>query len=416
MGEDRFTYRYCDVVGADDRTDCDTATVTVTKKPPGGGRRPRHRHCPGRAHRHQGRGQRPQRRRARHPQVAGADRPAPKGEARPQSDGKIEYRPGPAFTGVDSFQYDYCGGPVVINAARDCRPATVTVDVGQPPQITSVTPNPTPPNREVVVTGTTGPCREGTLRLRIPQPGQDDVEVAVTAGQDGRFEAPLKVPGGTFVGTYTLELRVDCAGRERVAKATLEVRNQRPDAVDDRAQTAKGRSVTIDVTGNDTDPDGDDGYRTSVEATQPANGGTEVLSGDRVRYTPDDAFGGGEDPFTYTLCETVDANGGKDCDSATVTVTVIGGRTRCRSTTPTRPPCGTSRCRFWSPRTTSSRTRPSWRSGPPRRTARPSSRNSPGRPHPVHPLRLHRHGQLHLRLLPLGGRRDRQGGLPSSPR
>ena len=149
-----------------------------------------------------------------------------------------------------------------------------------------------------------------------------------------------------------------------------------------------------------------------MEATQPANGGTEVLSGDRVRYTPDDAFGGGEDPFTYTLCETVDANGGKDCDSATVTVTVIGGRTRCRSTTPTRPPCGTSRCRSWSPRTTSSRTRPSWRSGPPRRTARPSSRNSPGRPHPVHPLRLHRHGQLHLRLLLLGGRRDRQGGLP----
>ena len=210
MGEDRFTYRYCDVVGADDRTDCDTATVTVTSSleavdDPG-------------IVTVQG-----------EPiaiKVMANDRNAgeldiPKLQVRtdpPPGRGPAPVRrhdrvpPGPAFTGVDSFQYDYCGGPVVINAARDCRPATVTVDVGQPPQITSVTPNPTPPNREVEVTGTTGPAGRGTLRLRIPQPGQDDVEVAVT-GQDGRFEAPLKVPGGTFVGTYTLELRVDCAGR-----------------------------------------------------------------------------------------------------------------------------------------------------------------------------------------------------------
>ena len=222
VGEDRFTYRYCDVVGADDRTDSrhrhgdrdrspaeavdDPGIVTVQGEPIAIKVMANDRNA----------GE------LDIPKLQVRTDPAPQGEARPQSDGTIEYRPGPAFTGVDSFQYDYCGGPVVINAGGIACPATVTVDVGQPPQITSVTPNPTPPNREVEVTGTTGPCREGTLRLRIPQPGQDDVEVAVTAGQDGRFEAPLKVPGGTFVGTYTLELRVDCAGRERVAKATLE--------------------------------------------------------------------------------------------------------------------------------------------------------------------------------------------------
>ena len=144
----------------------------------------------------------------------------------------------------------------------DCRPATVTVDVGQPPQITSVTPNPTPPNREVEVTGTTGPCREGTLRLRIPQPGQDDVEVAVDRLPGRQVRGAAEGSWGTFVGTYTLELRVDCARRERVAKATLEVRNQRPVAVDDRAQTA--RAARSPSTSPATTP-----IRTATTATGP---------------------------------------------------------------------------------------------------------------------------------------------------
>ena len=97
--------------------------------------------------------------------------------------------------------------------------------------------------------------------------------------------------------------------------------NQPPDAVNDRARTTRGIPVTIDVTRNDTDPDGDDGYNTSLEVTQPANGRTEVQSGDQVRYTPNAPFTG-VDRFTYTFCDIVDANGEKDCDSATVTVTV----------------------------------------------------------------------------------------------
>jgi large repetitive protein len=322
VGQDRFTYRSCEVVGADGRADCDpdTATVTVTKKPPEAVDDPGIVTVQGEPiaikvmanDRNAGE--------VDIPKLRVRSDPKPKGEPLLQDDGTIEYQPEPGSTGVDSFQYDYCGGPIVINAAQDCRPATVTVDVRPLPQITSVTPNPTPPNRDVAVTGTTGPCQEGTLTLPIPQPGQDDVEVAVTAGRDGRFEAPLKVPGGTFVGTHTLQLRVDCDGRERVAQATLEVRNQPPDAVDDRAQTAKGRSVTIDVTGNDTDPDGDDGYRTSLEVGRPAKG-TAERQGERVLYTPDDGATG-EDQFSYRLCDVVDAGGGTDCGNATVTVTV----------------------------------------------------------------------------------------------
>ena len=141
-----------------------------------------------------------------------------------------------------------------------------------------------------------------------------------------------------------------------------------------------------------------------MEATQPANGGTEVLSGDRVRYTPDDAFGGGEDPFTYTLCETVDANGGKDCDSATVTVTVIGGR----DPVPVDDPDATTlRDQPVSILVTANDVKPDpakleVRTAPKDGTA--VVQEQPRTATSCTPLRLHRHGQLHLRLLPLGGR------------
>jgi large repetitive protein len=322
-GEDRFTYRYCEVVGARGQTDCDTATVTVVKPPPD----PAPDSAVTVADRPVAIKVMSNDRNAGKPDIPKLQvrpEPAPEGQPQRQRDGTIVYRPAAGFTGRDSFQYDYCGGPNVINAAQTCPSATVTVDVKPPPQIKTVVANPTPPNREVVVTGTTGSCQQGTLTLRIPS-RPEDVRVQVTADRDGAFEAALKVPRGTFVGTYELELRVDCDGEAQVAPGKLEVGNRPPDAVDDRATTTEGTPVTIDVTANDTDPDGDDGYQTSLEAAEPADGTNDVLSGDRIRYTPDEGFAG-EDRFTYTLCEIVDASGRRDCDTATVTVTVIGGQ------------------------------------------------------------------------------------------
>jgi hypothetical protein len=321
-GEDSFEYDYCEgvVVGPTVAADaCPRATVTVHVEPPD----------PKAVDDPDVRTERDQpvdidvMENDEHPVAARLQvlpQPAPQGTPVVQRDGIVRYTPKPGATGKDSFAYDYCKSVINLTAGGACDPATVTVDVRPPPDIRTVTPNPTPPNTKVVVTGSTGSCQDGTLTLAIPS--GKDVEVAVTADQDGRFTAELEVPGGTFVGDYTLKLRIDCDGPTRGAQATLEVRNQPPDAVDDQKETTEGTSVTIDVTENDTDPDGDDGYQTSLEATQPANGATRVLSGDEIRYTPDEVFGGGEDPFAYTLCETVDANGKRDCDTATVRVDV----------------------------------------------------------------------------------------------
>ena len=91
-----------------------------------------------------------------------------------RSDGTVRYIPKTGDTGEDSFQYDYCGSVINLHVAGRLplghrhrgRPAA------GPPAIKAITPNPTPPNKEVTVTGTTGSCQEGTLILRIPSPGR----------------------------------------------------------------------------------------------------------------------------------------------------------------------------------------------------------------------------------------------------
>ena len=59
--------------------------------------------------------------------------PQANGQAKLQPNGDVLYTPNSGVTGVDTFQYDYCGG-LNINAAgrAACGPATVTVTVIKP--------------------------------------------------------------------------------------------------------------------------------------------------------------------------------------------------------------------------------------------------------------------------------------------
>lgn len=252
---DRFGYAYCDVVGPDDRTACGTATVTVARTPPTP--------VPDTARTEQDLevlipvsandklpdndalhvSRPPDQRRST--AVVDADRP-----------GSIRYKPAEGFTGTDTFAYDYC--PVGVNAAAavTCPDATVTVTVEPPPvdpRIDSVDRNPTPPNAEVVVKGTTGSC-DRAARLTLDSKPSPAAPVPLTGGPDGAYEARLKVPAGTFVGPYRLRLRVVCDGEPEVVERELRVTNRSPQAADDSAATIMDTPVTIDVTGNDVDP------------------------------------------------------------------------------------------------------------------------------------------------------------------
>jgi len=91
--------------------------------------------------------------------------------------------------------------------------------------------------------------------------------------------------------------------------------NSGPTAVDDSASVVCSGPVTINVLGNDTDPEND--ALTVTDFTQPANGTVTQTSNGVFVYTSNGTVCGLDDTFTYTIS---DGNGGTD--TATVTVTV----------------------------------------------------------------------------------------------
>jgi subtilisin family serine protease len=96
--------------------------------------------------------------------------------------------------------------------------------------------------------------------------------------------------------------------------------NQPPVAVDDSATTNQDTAVTVDVLGNDSDPENDP--LTVSAVTQPANGTASFTASD-VTYTPGAGFNG-TDSFDYTVS---DGNGGSASATVTVTVTPAVGPT-----------------------------------------------------------------------------------------
>jgi hypothetical protein len=103
--------------------------------------------------------------------------------------------------------------------------------------------------------------------------------------------------------------------------------NIAPTAANDSAKTIQDTPVSIPVTDNDRNPDPDTGYPTRVlESSPPTHGTTEVLSDNQIRYTPDKGFVG-QDQFQYDFCDDIlNAAGGPDCGTATVTVTVTDAK------------------------------------------------------------------------------------------
>jgi hypothetical protein len=190
-----------------------------------------------------------------------------------------------------------------------------------PPQIWSVEPNPSPPNKEVVVDGTTGSCNpSGALTLRTRQ--GPDIPIAVTGGENGNFTTPFTIPPGIYPGTYQLELNVRCDGQAQRTEAKLTLTNRPPKAVDHSITTTENKSVVIGITAGGGDPDGDDGYQTTLLVTPPRRGTAEVQSDNQVVYTPAPGFIG-RDRFRYSLCDVIDADGTGACGAASVTVTVV---------------------------------------------------------------------------------------------
>ncbi|MDA0977632.1 MAG: Ig-like domain-containing protein, partial [Proteobacteria bacterium] len=124
--------------------------------------------------------------------------------------------------------------------------------------------------------------------------------------------------GNTATETFTYRVQTG----DLTDSATLTVRlvgsNRAPVAQDDSAVAVEDSPITINVIGNDTDPDGDS---LSVISVDGGRGTISNSSSAGLRYTPPDDLRAGEvitDTFTYTVSD------GELTSTATVSVTVTG--------------------------------------------------------------------------------------------
>ena len=93
--------------------------------------------------------------------------------------------------------------------------------------------------------------------------------------------------------------------------------NSQPYAANDSASTTLGRSVTVNVLANDSDPDGD---ALAVDSTNPPRHGTVAINPDgTATYTPNFAYVG-HDKFVYQIS---DGRGGTDTARVSISVGAI---------------------------------------------------------------------------------------------
>ena len=220
----------------------------------------------------------------------------------------VIYTPNAGFTGVDTFVYTVCDA----DGGTDTATVTVTVGSGnQAPKLTddsittpfdtavtmNVTGNDTDPeNDSLTITATTNPANG-------------------TASITGNNVTYTPTPGYVGVDSYTYTVS-DGNGNTATANATVIISGSTLglNAVNDTATTGYQTPVTINVSGNDTNPDGGNTCVTSI-TSNPSDGFVTISStGQDVVYTPNNGFVG-TDSFVYLACDS-------EGDTAPATVTV----------------------------------------------------------------------------------------------
>ncbi len=140
--------------------------------------------------------------------------------------------------------------------------------------------------------------------------------------RDGALTAKAVNPPASFTveDTAVTFEAVDAAGNKGTASARVTVvqaPNRLPIAVDDSATTRSGIAATLNVTANDSDPDGD--ALAAELAKPPAHGRAELNRDGTLRYTPESGFTG-DDRLTYAV---LDGQGGRAEATVRIAVAVV---------------------------------------------------------------------------------------------
>ncbi len=228
-------------------------------------------------------------------------------------DGTVTYTPATGFSGTETFSYTVTDA----DGATDTAMVTVVVDGTVPgaPEVAKLPVSPTNNDGAAIApvdvsTSFSDPTGDPLTFTAVGLP--EGLSIDPTTGViSGTID-----PGASEHGPYDVIITVtDPDGNVTSAPLSWTVNNPVPDPTNDSASTLPGVPVTINVLGNDVDPDGDS--LTVTQAGPSANGSMVSINPDgTVIYTPVAGFVG-TDTFTYTVD---DGNGGTN--TATVQVMV----------------------------------------------------------------------------------------------
>ncbi|MBK9131666.1 MAG: tandem-95 repeat protein [Gammaproteobacteria bacterium] len=247
--------------------------------------------------------------------ISAADAVSAQGGTITNNGGNLTYTPVALFAGGDSFNYTVSDGVTTAST-------TVTVTVGA-----NVAPAPLDDAFTVAVDSSGNaldvltndgdadvPAQSLTVTAAsISTPLGAGGIVAINGTSDGLVYTPPAATAGTEVISYTLSdgaLTTDAIVTVTVAANTA------PTAVNDSYSAGRDSAGnTLNVLGNDSDPDAGDALTiTAVGAA--SNGGSVTNNGTSLSYAPAAGYAGSE-TFSYTVSD------GTDTDTATVTMTVI---------------------------------------------------------------------------------------------
>ena len=229
------------------------------------------------------------------------------------------YTPNENFEGTDTFTYEIC------DEQGACSTATVSINVIN----NNTNPTETAPIAvDDFVTSNNGNSISIAFLNNDSHPNGLSFSLnSNTTPENGTIvlvaDLFIYSPNDNFEGndTFTYEI-CDANGLCSEATVTVEVinnitepNNNPPIAVNDTGASENGESVTLNITANDNDPDGD-AFEIGTLAT-PENGSAIIIDPNgEIVYTPNANFEG-VDNFQYTICDAFGA-----CTSATISITV----------------------------------------------------------------------------------------------
>ena len=221
------------------------------------------------------------------------------------------YTPDPGFIGTDTVTVAICDN------TGACDTVTVIIDV------TPLNPNDPPIAVDDTANTAVGTAVSVSILDNDSDPDGDPLTVSSTSALHGTVVINgdgtiTYTPDSGFCGTDTITYTVcdpflACDDAIVLVDVPCPPVNDPPIAVDDNTSTTINTSVTVNVLGNDSDPNGDQITVTTASASH----GTVTINGDgTINYTPDPLFCGTDTVF-YTICDP-----GPLCDEAIVAVEI----------------------------------------------------------------------------------------------